>query len=343
MVYIFTKKEKALKAVFPQDVSFLDSPLSKHSPGDGDITYFDVSGVPDDELKKTLNQLKKCCKDSLWGIIDPEGNIKDSAALFFDGACDYLGPGFLKEKDEMDSKRLKEVLVWRKNFVKTAVSEAESGAKESKSDAGGGFLKSGVKLPAVSSFSSWKKIEAGKTMSSYLLYCSLQGKIPLDSRLDEKTIAQIHKRFLSHLEDHLQESDGLLWMNTGKDCLFLIPPRAKCAEEAIKACVGMVVSAPQIVLETLAIKIPANIIFALHYGSITYKQPGKTGTVVSDAINFVFHLGAKKAEPGRLTLSGELPDVTVPKSMQDLFAAAGEFEGRKVWHTKKFSYAKPWM
>jgi len=343
MIYIFTKKEKAFGTLFPKDVSFQSPPLSKHSPGNGDVSYFDVSGLSGDELKKTLTQFKKCCKDSLWGIIDPEGNVKDSAALFFDGACDYLGPGFLKTFQEMDGKRFKEALAWRKNLAIAAAAQAEDGAKSDKADEGGGFLKSGIKLPALSAFPGWKKMEIGKAMPFYLLYCSFQGKIPLDSRLDEKSIAQIQKRYVSHLADSLQESDGLLWMNTGKDCLFLIPPRAKCVEEAIKACIGMIVSAPLVVLETLAISIPANFIFALHYGSINYKQPGKTGTIVSDAVNFIFHLGAKKAEPGRLTISGELPDVTIPKTMQDLFTASGEFEGRKIWHTKKFNYLKPWM
>jgi len=340
MVYIFSKNEKTLKKVFPKNAEFSVSPLSKHSSSDSDVTYIDISGLSSAEIKKTLTQIKKTCGSSPWGIIDPKGSVKDTAALFFEGASDYLGPALIKESG-VDAKRLKEVLAWRKNQAASAAkgdsSSAESGAKAD------GFLRSGVKLPAASAFPGWKKMEVGKSMPFYLLYCSLQGKVPLDSRLDEKTVAQIHKKFLVYLDDNLQESDGLLWMNSGKDCLFLIPPKAKCAEEAIKACIGMVVSAPLIVLETLSVSIPANIIFALHYGTISYKQPGKTGTIVSDAVNFIFHLGAKKAGPGRLTISGELPDITIPKNLQDLFFSAGEYEGRKIWHTKKFSYLKPWM
>jgi len=342
MIYVITKNEKPLKTLFSKNVEFVDTPLSKHSPVDGDITYLDISDSSDEELKKTLPHLKKCCHNTPWGIIDIKGIVKDTAALFFEGASDYLGPGFLKEKQEMDSKRIKEVLAWRKNYVSAASSIAED-TERSTGTAGGSFLKSGIKLPAASAFPGWKKMQVGKSMPFYLLYCALQGKTALDARLDEKVIHQIHKKFLTRLVDDLEEADGQLWMNTGKDGLFLIPPRAKCVEAAIKACVGLVISAPQIVFETLNIGMPANFVFALHYGSISYKPPGKTGTIVSDAINFVFHLGAKKSEPGRLTLSGELPDVTVPQNLQDLFISAGEFEGRKVWHTKKFSYEKAWM
>jgi len=341
MIYIFTNNEKSLKAIFPKNVEFLDTPLSKHSPQDGDITYLDISDSADADIKKILSPLKKACNITPWGIIDPKGIVKDTAVLFFEGASDYLGPGVIKEKQEIDSKRLKDVLVWRRNYISAAASATDDAIKSSVA-AGGSFLRSGVKLPAASAFPGWKKMEVGKSMPFYLLYCALQGKAPLDERLDEKTMHLVHKKFLTRLLEDLDTADGQLWMNTGKDGLFLIPPRAKNAEEAIKTCVELVVSAPQIVLETLNIKIQSNFVFALHYGTINYKPPGKTGTIVSDAVNFVFHLGAKKSESGRLTLSGELPDVTVPKNLLDLFVSAGEFEGRKVWHTKKFNYEKPW-
>jgi hypothetical protein len=338
MIYVFTKKETSLKTVFPKNVSFIDSPLSEHSPESADISYIDVSGFSDAELKKTLTQIKKICRDTHWGIIDPKGSVKDIAALFFEGACDYLGPGLLKGSKAIDSKRFKEVL--QRSKVTTAAASDDEAAKPS---AGAGFLKSGIKLPAANAFPGWKKIETGKVMPFYLLYCSLQGKTALDSRLDDKTIANIHKRFLSLLSGYMQEGDGLLWMNTGRDCLFIFPPRAKCAEAAIKACISIIVSAPLFVLETFGISIPSNFVFAMHYGTVTYKPPGKTGTIVSDAVNSIFHLGAKKSEPGRLTISGELPDVSIPASLQDLFVPAGEYEGRKIWQTKKFSYAKPWF
>jgi len=341
MVYVFTKKAASLKSVFPKNTDFLSTPLSKHSPDSGDITYIDISGLSDAELKKVITQIKKTCKDSLWGIIDPKGSVKDVSSLFFEGASDYLGAGLLKSSKGMDAKRLKDVLQWRRIYASAAsVDNADKSAGSSDSS---GFLKSGIKLPAASSFPGWKKMQTGKSMPFYLLFCSLQGKVSLDSRLGEKVLSQVHKRFASLLVNSLKEADGLLWVDTGKDFLFLLPPRAKSAEAAIKACMGMIVASPLLVLESLGVTIPANFVFALHYGSINYKPPGKTGTVVSDAVNSVFHLGAKKAEPGRLTISGELPDVTVPKSCQDLFIPFGEYEGRKIWQTKKFSYAKAWL
>jgi len=335
MIYVFTNKPAPLKTVFPKNTAFGSLPFSKHSPGDGDITYIDISGLTGPELKKMLIQIKKQCKDTPWGIIDTKGT-KDPAALFFEGAWDYLGPALLKSSGGLEAKRLKEALLWRRAF-------AGSGKENGKSKETASFLDSGVQLPAVKAFPGWNKMEAGKVMPFYLLYCTLQGKIALDVRLGEKVLAQVNARFQSYLAGLFKEIGGLLWMKTTNDCLFLIPPKVECAETVVRECMEMAIASPLVVLETLGVTIPVNFIFALHYGSVAYKPPGKTGTVVSDAVNAVFHLGAKKAEPGCLTVSDALPDVSIPKRAQDLFVPCGEFEGRKIWQTKKFGYLKTWV
>jgi hypothetical protein len=337
-IFIFTEKESSFKDFFPKTARFSPTKtLAEHTPGKDGISYIDISTIAEGDVKKTITQAKKSCGNTPWGIIDPKGIIKDPAALFFEGACDYLGPGVLKASDTLEPKRIKEAGQWQKKLAITGEDDLTG------TSANSSFLNSSIKLPASTLFPGWKKMQTGKAMPFYLMYCSLEGKIPLDDRLEDKVIAQIHLRFLYCLEDNFYEGEGLLWMNSGRDCLFLIPPKAKCAEAAVKACINMIVSSPVIVLESLGLKFPANFIFALHYGSVNYKPPGKTGTVVSEAINFIFHLGTKKAEPGRLTISGSLPDKTIPQTLHDSFVSAGKFEDHNVWHTKKFSYSKPWF
>jgi len=338
MVYVLTKKASTLNKTFPKNTIFVSLPLkTENQLQNSDLFYIDISGLTSADLKKTLTQIKKRCKDISWGIIDVKGSCNDPASLFFDGACDYLGPSFLKGSKTIDAKRIKEALQWR-NTISAVTSDSKAASTTESA-----FLKSGIKLPAASAFPGWKKMESGKAMPFYLLYCSLQGKELLDSRLGEKVLNQVNKRFLSILVNNLNEADGLPWMDSGKDYLFLLPPKAQCANAAIKACIKMIISTPLHVIETIGLNLPANFKFALHYGSINYKPPGKTGTVVSDAVNSIFHLGAKKAEAGRLTITSDLPDVSIPKVMQDFFVPCGEYEGRNTWHTKKFVYAKPWV
>jgi hypothetical protein len=308
-IYIFTKKGTSLKAVFPKNAEFTSGTLSRFNPD------------------KT--------EDTPWGIIDTKGSVKDVAALFFDGASDYLGPSILK-KSGIDAKRIKKAQKWRI----TTDSKANNSAGDTKSTAEeSAFINSGVKLPSTGVFPGWKKINSGKVMPFYLLHCSITGKTSLEARLGEKTAALVYKRFQSLLTKNFSQGDGLLWMDTGKDCLFLFPPKAKNIESALMACIRMLINSPLIAIEMLGLSVPADFAFALHYGSISYKPPGKTGTVVSDAVNAVFHLGTNKAEPGRLTITCDIPDVSIPKSCQNLFSSCGMYESRKIWHTKKFNYA----
>jgi len=339
MVYIFTKKNAALQALFPKDVVFATWPLSKHLPSSSDISYVDVSGLSDEEVKKTLTQVKKICNDTPWGIIDPKGSVKDPALLIIEGASDYLGQGYFKDAKKIDAKRMVTISEWRKALMRVPSSQDTLVPVVSAE----GFLRSGVKLPAASSFPGWKKMQAGKAMPFYLLYCSLQGKTALDARLQEKALAHVYKKYHSILVNNFKDGDALFWMDSGKDCLFLLPPKAHCVSSVIGACISLILAAPQIVMESFGLTVPANFVFALHYGIINYNPPGKTGTVVCDAVNSIFHLGARKAEPGRLTITGALPDVSIPVVLQDIFSPCGEFEGRKIWHSKKFFYAKQWM
>jgi class 3 adenylate cyclase len=332
--YVFSQKAAALKAAFPKkEVEFLaPAALAKHSPNQEDLHYLDLSGLGAADGKKAAGQLKKRCKNAPWGIIDPKGTVKDPAQWFFDGAADYVGPAVLKEG--LAAKRLKAAAAWRQAAGGTGEGPAAKPAEKA--------ANRGIKLPA-GAFPGWKNIATGQNITVYLLYASLQGKTGLSTRLGETAYEQFYRRLLTFLHGNLRSAEGLLWMETGKDCLFLVPPKAKCVEAAIVSCLRMLISAPQIAVETLNLSIPVNFVFSLHYGSVDYRPPGKTGTVVSDAVNFIFHLGTKQAQPGRLTVSDEVPGVTISPKLEDLFVNAGEFEGRHLVHTRKFSYLQPWL
>jgi class 3 adenylate cyclase len=331
-VYVFSKKAAVMRPAFPKkDVEFLaPAALAKHVSGPDDLQYLDLSGLTAADGKKAAGQLKRRCKNAHWGIIDPKGTAKDPAQWFFDGAADYIGPAALKEG--LTAKRLKAAAAWRL----AGTGERPAAKPEEKA------AKRGIKLPA-EAFPAWKNMSAGQHIEAYLLYASLQGKTGLSTRLGETAYEQFYRKLLAFLHGNFKSAEGLLWMETGKDCLFLVPPRAKCVEAAVVSCLRLLISAPRIAVETLNLNIPVNFVFGLHYGSITYKPPGKTGTVVSDAVNFIFHLGTKRAETGRLTVSDEVPDVTISPKLQDLFVKAGEFEGRRLIHTRKFSYLQPWL
>jgi hypothetical protein len=335
-IFVFSKKDAALKPVFNKikiKIEYcLISQLGKYQEASGDIAYLDISLLTAADEKKYTTQLKKKCKYSAWGIIDPKGSIKDSSALFFAGASDYLGPSALKV---VDVKHFKAAASWR-------ITQGDE-VKDGENAAVPALLpKTGIKLPA-GKFPGWKALPSGKVMNFYLLYCSLHAKTALNALLGEAAYTQLYQRMIVYLKQQFQEAECQLWIDSGKDCLFLLPPKLKCAGAAITSCIRMLLSAPLIANETFNLRVAVNFVFALHYGSVSYHPPGKTGTVVSDAMNFIYHLGAKKTEIGRIAVSSELPDGSIPAPLEDFFVSNGSFENRKIWHTKKFSYLQPWI
>jgi len=100
----------------------------------------------------------------------------------------------------------------------------------------------------------------------------------------------------------------------------------------------MILNSRIIGIDDLGLSIPIEFTFALHYGQTAFQAPGKTGSVISESVNYIFHLGMKKAEPGRLTISGDVPEETFPEGLKNLFSNAGVFEGIPVHHSKRFVY-----
>jgi hypothetical protein len=99
-------------------------------------------------------------------------------------------------------------------------------------------------------------------------------------------------------------------------------------------------SQPLIIAEKFGlINFSAEFVFALHYGKTPFKAPGKTGTIISEAVNFIFHLGTKFAKPSRLSISEDVPADIIPDQLKDMFVNAGTFEDSKIIHSKKFTYS----
>jgi hypothetical protein len=241
-------------------------------------------------------------------------------------------------KAGIEKKRFKTVTAWKETLLLLKKKSVPGAAGETSERTAKGQAAKAAKLPS-GKFPGWKSIRSGETLPFVLLFVSLSGKVNLGSRLGEAAYAQVWKRLLQYLQQTLKEADALLWIENETNCLFLVPPNARYTEAAVTASLKTLIGAPMVAMETLGLSILPDFIFAMHYGKITYKAPGKTGTVVSDAVNFIYHLGAKHAETGRLTISGEVPEEAVPRRLDDVFTDAGEFEGRSIRHSRRFIYS----
>ncbi|MDR2069170.1 MAG: hypothetical protein LBP71_04810 [Spirochaetaceae bacterium] len=338
-IYIFSsKKLRSLGFNLPktaEPVILSPADLGKHEPRNGDISYLDISEYAGEgEIKKAAALLRRRSKGAAWGILDLKGESTDPAQFFFDGASDYLGPKLIKAG--IDKKRLKAPLSWR---------DAASGGKEPALNpdpsSKEGDAKKTARLPG-GKFAGWHSLRAGTTAPFFFLYVSLagEGKANLRPRIGERNYKLLRDRLRNFLQQAFYEANALLWMETETNCLFLIPPKAEYVKAAITASLKTLMDTSMIMVETLGLSIPAGFVFALHYGKTPYRAPGKTGTVISDAVNFIFHLGSKCAEIDRLTLSGELPGEALAPQLADIFIPAGSFEGRDLRHSRRFVCSK---
>ncbi len=327
--------------------------LKSYRPDGEEALFLDATGLGPDELKKQLATLRRRAasganqgetQGAAWGVVDPKGAVKDPGRLFLDGAADYLGPEACKAG--LDRTRLKSALALSSRQAGSQVpGEPRGAAKESVARASADARTDGPRARACAdepgsgaalAFPGWKALKPRSSYPFYFLYVSVSAQVNLKTRLGEAGYRAFRDKFRQVVQQGLAEADPLPWMETDASALFLVPPLAPCARTTIAACLRMLLGTPLLAYERLFLPFPVELTFAMHYGATEYAPPGSTGTIVSDAVNFSHHLGAKRAEAGRLTLSGEAAGALAECRLADLFVEAGCFEGRTIVHSRRF-------
>ena len=308
---------------------------------DDDQVYLDICGLTPEDRKKAVGQLKKSCAGSCLGIIDPKNNAEDPASFFFEGIHDYIGQGLIKKG--LNKKRFAAALAWAPREGKSSTPAAEGGKKAAKTagtKAGAGkegaAKKKSNKL-SPGKFEGWRSIRTGTSHPFFFLFVSISGRSGLASLTRDDTFSAVKNRLREVLQQNLRDAEALLWMDTDDNSLFLVPPSAANCKSAVEASLKMIMNSRLIGFERLGLSIPVDFTLALHYGETIFQAPGKTSAVISEAVNYIFHLGAKKAETGRLTVSDDVPDEAIPEGLQDLFDSAGTYEGIPIRHSRRFA------
>ena len=301
----------------------------------GDQVYVDISGLSQADLKKTLEKIKK--NGAFWGIVDPLGVSEDPASFIFDGAIDYIGPALIK--NGLNKKRF--TLAFSRAIEKSEPTDTGVPNKSSRKKAAGKTGQTDKKRdpkPPGDKFEGWKSVRPGTTGTFFFLFVSLSGKSDLRSTVGEVSFKTVKNRLNDVLQQVLWKANALLWMETEGSSLFLVPSELPYGKAAIEETLKTILNSKLIGLEKLGLSVPVEFTCALHYGQTVFQAPGKTGGIISETVNYIFHLGSKKAEEGRLTISGNVPEEVLSGGLQDFFSPVGVFEGIPVSHSKRFVY-----
>lgn len=302
-----------LSARAAKDVEVLPlSELPDHDPDSADIAYLDCSGMEKPAFRKASALIKKLRAGGAWGIVDPKGAVADPAAIFHDDGSDYIGPKLLK--DGLEASRFSRVADYANPPIASPGADGQ-GAEEA--------------------FPGWKALKPGEYREFFFLYAAIADAIGIKPNIGDKRFGTLRERFLTCLNQGLADADALAWMLSDSGILFLLPASESKARTALQACLRLCLNAPIVGYESFGLESPFEFVFALHRGTSTFLPPGKTGTLVSEDVNYIFHLGTKKAEPGRVYVSAPALQA-IPERFSAHFLPAGRFEGFEVSKSRKF-------
>ncbi len=265
-----------------------------------------VEWVKDETLNQKLLRALMKRPAKTWAILDPYGLQQDPASLFHLGAFDYLGPEFKKQLPE--KARLKKALGWAgwEPEVKPRIQMAD--------------------------FDPVKPL-MGKDYRFCFLLVDFYKPENLRNQLGDKGVALFRNRYKNFLEKLCQDNGGVLWIQ--QEFTFLVAFSPKSIEMAVFVGLKLLLSRSLHCIEVFDLRFFVDLRVSMHIGTAPWQPPGRTGQVVSDSINSLFHLGMKRTPANAFSITEDCRDLLPPK-VKNLFQNVGEYEGRQILQTPVF-------
>ncbi len=274
------------------------------------LLYIDAAAFSEEELKKHLNTLQDS-PHLRFGIVDRKHVIKDIAELFRRGAVDYLNQALLQE--ELTTKRVNGVLDFRPPDDTAVKRNAKADGRSKWKIAPGG----------------WKGIRAGEEYTFYLLYIEMDILEEWKKKSGKEHMDDLQNRFRRHVEKYFTPLGGKIWMWMNQGGVLLFPFDGESCDPVL-TCIRFILNKTIISIEEFGYNSTITYKMGLHLGNTVYESRGKTGDIISDTINFLFHIGKQYARPGNFYLTGGVMPY-IPDGLMDIFIHRGEFEGEELY------------
>ncbi len=315
-IYLFSKNRKILQA-FKKIQKSRTFALSIYNPKhykhilsrDQDLffTYLDLSSFTPAEKKKLISYVTRQQKFD-YGILDPETWVKDPAALFHKGASDYI-PGRALS-GELSTKRIKSAIGFY--FMESAED------KEEDADPG----------PVEIHETTWETIVEGNSYTFILMFIEIDMIKDWASHSGKSHINDVMDHFYHHLEKVITPLHGRIWIRTEYGALILFPFSGSTGHiiiECFKLQLNKIISSA----EEYPYKTILSYKIALDIGTTQYLTRGNTGNIISDSVNYIFHLGHQYTPKGNFYLTNRIY-ADIPPGLLDYFTSAGNFQGKTI-------------
>jgi hypothetical protein len=318
-VYVFSKTRRRAPAGRPRSTGFtveylgLDA-LARTLPmlPAGSLLYLDMAGLTPREQTRRMT-LAAEQHGLLFGVIDAAGKVPDPAACFHLGAVDYLGKTLARTG--LSARRAADVLAFAR----------ASGKLASKDDLGDG-------LPSAR---GWADIVEGRQYPFTLLFVEMDDGEEMKKRYQPENLQGAIHTFRSYVERTVCSHGGRVWLWSGFGGVALFP-EDNGGSSCFLAALRIIMSRPFFDVEESPLPNALSFRMAISRGQLVYREK-KTGGIISDTLNSIFHLGQKYTQRGQLTMTADtLPQV--PPGLRDLCVASGGFEGRKILRVRSPLY-----
>ncbi len=319
-VYLFSKNRKVLSffnklkqsrtfSLIIYNPSNYRKILSKEN--DTVFVYIDISGFNAAEKAKVISFVTRQRKFD-FGIIDPDNWVADPASLFHKGASDYISGPFLKKPILV--KRVKDAV----NFYMMESAENEDPVEEEKE--------------SLHSVTNWDLIKAGNSYSFIFMLIEIDIIEEWISNSGKAHLDNIMSYFYKHLDSIIKPLNGKIWIKTGYGALVLFPYAGSAAPVIIESF-KLILNRIIISAEVYPFKTILSYKIALDIGTTKYQTSGNTGNIVSDSVNYIFHLGNQYAERGNFYLTNRIYS-DIPPGLLEYFVISGNFQGKTIHRMK---------
>ncbi len=297
-----------------------------------DLVYLDVSGMPAAQRTKSLRRLLSIDHTAV-GILDPQDDLADPAAWIREGAADYVGARASELKIKV--RRFEEVLEWRSLKSEPAVKQVNGvAAPSSHVQPHPDFPTPGPPLPnLIPSPSQWSRIRIGAEYSFVMMYVGLDLGLGVSSDSRVAMLQSSLKDFRAALQDEIAPFHGKLWFWKDTAGLVLFPFDGESGD-AIVAAMRIVLIRLFWQAEGRTNYVTKHFRLAIDVGNTVYTDGAQRETLVSDMVNYMFHLGGKHAEDGQCVISEEMLS-RCPEGLRPYFVPCGDFGGKKIWRMRE--------
>jgi hypothetical protein len=277
--------------------------------GSGFLVYRDLAGLSPERVEAELLRLESAGFEA-WAVIDPDGLVDDPAALIHRGAADYLGPR--APESAFSISRFSDA---------AAFAEGRAPARASRLEPCG----SDAQAEAAYSAAHWDSLIEGTTYRFAFLYSQIEGAETLQNQMGEDRANRFLKAFKQLLDDAAASCKGIPWMWRAGSGVHIFPyePGTSCI---VRAFARFMVSWPVEGTRRQDTRSLTPFRLVLHVGDAAWMQPGKTGTLVSDALNSLFHLAQRHAPARSFTLTEPAFGMAEPR-LEALLEPSGYYDG----------------